>query len=396
MGAAATRSLASSGVSVAVVAPPEPSVDDPTGGPYGAHYDVARLSWIHHADEVETELARRSTNAIAEIEAYADEPIYARAGSLLVVESGLDEAKVAAAIAEVGSGTVESLSPAEAAARFPELAIPPGATVLFEPPPSGYFNPRQLVAAQLRAAVRDGAEQFLTAAIDVTDGTVTLRDGREIRGEKVLVAAGAYVNTPGLLPRPVALRKKTETVLMARVGPAEARRLGSLPPVIYALTDPMVEDIYTAPPLRYPDGSMLLKWGANSLIDTWVDTLDETNAFYRRDSVSTDEVVDVMAPSMFRFYPGLEVESYSTLRCVVAYSGHGFPYIDAIEPGRLYLAAGGNGHSAKWSAALGQLAGSLVLNDAWVDPLPQDKFRVQWAGEVDSWAGKDLLSTRRS
>ena len=69
----------------------------------------------------------------------------------------------------------------------------------------------------------------------------------------------------------------------------------------------------------------------------------------------------------------------------------GFP----IEPGKLYIAAAGNGHSAKWSASLGELAASLVLNDEWVDPLPGDLFRVQWAGEVTSWAGKELLSTRR-
>ena len=104
---------------------------------------------------------------------------------------------------------------------------------------------------------------------------------------------------------------------------------------------------------------------------------------------------DAMASSMLRTYPGLDVEAFHTVRCVVAYTGHGMPYIDIVEPGRLYLATGGNGHSAKWSAALGDLAASLVLNDEWIDPLPRDRFRIQWAGEIDSWAGKELLSTRR-
>ena len=129
-------------------------------------------------------------------------------------------------------------------------------------------------------------------------------------------------------------------------------------------------------------------------MDRWVETPEIIDAWYR--SGADAGAIDLMAPSMLATYPGLDVERFHTMRCVVAYTGHGFPYIDAIDPGRLYIAAGGNGHSAKWSAALGKLAASLVLNDEWSDPLPQEKFRVQWAGEVDSWTGKDLLSVRRS
>lgn len=391
MGAAAARYISREDLSVAVVAPPEP----PPGseGPYGAHHDVSRLAWLHHPDDDETELSRRSLEAIDDVEALADRRVFSRSGHLFIAEDGLEPDRVAAAEAAATTGAIELLDGEDAAGRFPGLAIPDAARVMWEPPPSGYFDPRELVASHLRAAVRSGAEHFRSPAAHIDDRLVTFRDGRTISARKVLVANGAYVNTPGLLPRPVALRLKTETMLMAEIPPAEAARLASLPPITYALHDPAVADVYTAPPLVYPDGRVLLKWGANTVLDRWVSTPEEIDAWYR---ITEDaEAIELMAPSLLRTFPGLDVSAFHTMHCVVAYTGHGMPYVDIIEPGKLYIAAGGNGHSAKWSAALGRLAASLVVNDGWVDPLPAERFTVQWDGEVDTWAGRELLAESR-
>lgn len=393
IGAAAARHLSEAGASIAVIAPPEPAGDNALG-PFGAHYDVARLTWVHHIDPDETELARRSIAAIDEIEAFSDRPIFSRSGHLLVIEAGLDPERVAAAEAAAASGAMELWSVEKAQRRFPAISIPSGANVMWEPPPSGWFDPRELVAAQLRAAIQSGAERFSSPAEAIDGRAVVLRDGRTVEGNKVLLANGAYANQPGLLPRPVALRLKTETVLLAEVGPREASRLGSLPPIIYALAADGVDDVYTAPPLEYPDGQLLLKWGANTVMDRWVESVEDIDAWYGTTFVP--EAVDVMSPSLSKFYPDLAIEAFHTMHCVVAYTGHGMPYIDAIDPGRLYVAIGGNGHSAKWSSALGELAAALVLNDRWVDPLPGHRFRIQWADEIDSWAGDDLLAERRS
>lgn len=391
IGASAARRLSTEGASVAVIAPPEPTTEDHPG-PFAAHHDVSRLSWTHHADEVETELARRSVAAIDGIESLADRTIYSRSGQLFVAEPGLEPDRVAAAEAAVSRGQMERLSAADAMRRFEGLSIRGDAVVMLEPAPSGWFDPRELVAAQLRGTVRNGGQVFLSPAIGIDGTSVSLRDGRVIEAHKVLVAAGAYANTPGLLPRPVAMRLKTETVLMAELDEPEAERLSALPPIIYALEDPHVEDVYMAPPLRYPDGSMLLKWGANTTMDRWVTGRDEIDAWYRHGGAG--DAVERMSPSLLRTFPGLAVSRFRTVRCVVAYTGHGLPYVDVIEPGRLYIAVGGNGHSAKWSAGLGDLAASLVLNDRWTDSLPAERFRVQWEGEVDVWAGKDLLADR--
>tara|TARA_Y100000310_G_scaffold38487_2_gene36081 strand:- start:370 stop:585 length:216 start_codon:yes stop_codon:yes gene_type:complete len=70
------------------------------------------------------------------------------------------------------------------------------------------------------------------------------------------------------------------------------------------------------------------------------------------------------------------------------------PYIDALVPGKVYLAIGGNDRSAKWADPLGALAASLVEAGEWVDPLPADRFRKLYAGEVVEWAGRELLTAR--
>jgi len=55
---------------------------------------------------------------------------------------------------------------------------------------------------------------------------------------------------------------------------------------------------------------------------------------------------------------------------------------------------GGHGRSAKSADPLGALAASLVANDRWVDPLPADRFRVMYEGEVEAWPCRDLLAER--
>ena len=54
---------------------------------------------------------------------------------------------------------------------------------------------------------------------------------------------------------------------------------------------------------------------------------------------------------------------------------------------------GGNGHSAKWSPALGGLAAGLV-EGAWDDTMPRHAFEVVFEGDETTWEGRDLWSER--
>ena len=93
-------------------------------------------------------------------------------------------------------------------------------------------------------------------------------------------------------------------------------------------------------------------------------------------------------------YPGLRVKKWHTNRCVITYTPHGLPYIDALVENKVYAAIGGNGRSAKWADPLGALAASLVAEENWKDSLPSDRFRVIFEDEETDWVGRKLLKER--
>ena len=395
IGASAARHLAEDGLDVAVVAPLEPTDLAAHTGPFGAHYDETRLSRTVQRGAVEAELARRARAAVASIEGFADRPVYTGSGHLFVSRPEDDEG-MGEAVLNMPDG-VEVLDGAALAGRYPSIEFQPGMVGFLEPGTGGLLSPRALVAAQLRAATAAGSHVFTSSAVGVASdaiSTITLADDTLVRSRKVLVATGAFTNGTGLLERPLALRMKTETVLLAELGEAEARRLADLPPMHYGVRDRGVGDVYTAPPATYPDGSVLLKWGANTIHDRWIEGPGAIADWYRHGD--SDASIGLMRPSMEATYPGLEVLGWLTHRCVVTYTGHMLPYIDTVIPGRLYLAIGGNGRSAKWSDPLGALAASLVSADEWVDPLPAERFEARYDGEVDVWPGRDLLVEQRS
>ncbi len=85
IGASATRHLAQSGASVAVIAPPEPAnPQKPHTGPFGAFHDVSRLSRKLYLGEVETELSRRTEAAQPIIERFSDTQVFSGPAHLFV------------------------------------------------------------------------------------------------------------------------------------------------------------------------------------------------------------------------------------------------------------------------------------------------------------------------
>jgi sarcosine oxidase len=333
---------------------------------------------------------------MASIEAFSDRSVFTGPGHLFVSRPEDDEG-MGETVRNLPPGHgVDTLDESALAERFPAMRLQPGMVGYQEPAAGACLNPRALVAAQIRAATAAGAHVVTAPAVAVSTeatSTVTLDDGSRIECRKVLLATGAFTNGSDLLGQPLAMRMKTEIVLLAELDEDEADRLANLPPMHYAIRDDSVADIYTAPPTAYPDGSVLFKWGVNTIRDRWVGSPAEIADWYRNGD--SDASIPMIRPSMEATYPGLEVLGWRTHRCVVAYTGHGLPYIDTLVPGQVYLAVGGNGRSAKWADPLGALAASLVASGAWVDPLPADRFRMRFEGEVEVWACRDLLIDRR-
>ncbi|MDQ3248360.1 MAG: FAD-binding oxidoreductase, partial [Chloroflexota bacterium] len=244
----------------------------------------------------------------------------------------------------------------------------------------GYINPRSLVRAQLQIAAGQGATIIRDVVVRVEQSTqavtVTTQTGEKFTAARLLIANGAYTNSFGLLPHPLALRIKSETTLHARVPPDEAERLGAMPTVVYEIESPTLDGIYLAPPIRYPDGNDYIKLGCDTIADKILPDLAAMNAWMQQGD--SDVVADDIRDALLAIMPGLQARSFASKRCLVTYTPHRKPYIDQLDE-RLFIATGGNGSSAKCSDTLGYLAAGLLLDQPWPDDFDRHEFRVLYA-----------------
>lgn len=395
IGASATRHLCKAGLSVAVIAPPEPDSPISHRGPFGAYYDVSRSSRTLYVDPVELELSRRAQAANPEIEDHSNEKVFFGEGHLLVAKREDYEELFTLFEDPSHSHLAEILDAEGLRKKWPELCFPPDYLGLYELDCTGILNPRKLVEAQLSAVTSYGGKIFSSAAknLEIKNNCfIELEDGSVLEANKVLISAGAWSNSSGLLPRPLALRMKTETVLLAEVDSDESERLAKLPAMHYEISDAAAADIYAVPPQVYPDGRTLIKWGANTLADTWIEDAESINHWYRQGD--SDQIIDSVKASMERTYPEIKVKDWHTNRCVITYTTHGLPYIDSLVDNQVYVAIGGNGRSAKWADPLGALAASLTIANHWVDPLPASRFEAVFDNQPTNWVGRRLLKQR--
>jgi sarcosine oxidase len=264
---------------------------------------------------------------------------------------------------------------------FPFLDFPDEYSVIHEPAPAGYINPRDLIRAQLSCASQNGASIVRETAIRIRKtpgegyGIETDAGGRHT-AHKVVIAAGAFSNCYELLEKKLAFQPETESVLLGRVSDEDGARLAQAPTVIYLIDDPEIWDAYMTPPIRYPDGHFYVKLGANSAYDTKPTTLDAMGQWFRNGD--SDRSMDAMARALRSLWPGLEFLSMETRRCILCRTPNGYPILDEVDDG-LVVAAGGNGGCAKNSDALGCLASGLTSGRAWPPELPRDLFKAQYA-----------------
>ena len=386
LGAAATRYLAQAGLRVVVIGPTETdTVQNSTTAVYASHYDEGRIGMRLHRDLIWHQLAADSLAAYPALETESGIRFHDPRGGLFAAAAGRRHSRMAAAgvIAAAGAISFTSLTAKTAAALFPMLQFPPDSALLHEGPPAGVINPRALVRAQLATA---GAARLPHIAIALHAApqavTVTLDNGQTVTADRVLVAAGPYTNSHQLLPRKLALRIKSETILFARLDPGAEAPYAAMPVVSYAIDDPIISDIYLLPPLRYPDGATYVKIGANTVYDQTLTSRDARNRWI--ENGAGDLAHAALRRALSALLPDLPVTAWHTGRCLITYTGHGKPMIDAVCD-RIYVAAGGNGTGAHLSDALGRLAADRVQG-RWNATLPQTAFRAQFADEV-GWAG---------
>ena len=377
VGSAAAKYLSASSRRVAIIGPDEPTEWCTHPGPFSSHYDQGRITRVLDPDPVWALLAKRSISEYGGIERASGIAFHHPAGVLRVAPSGLDklDRDEMTDIAAVGRGfqvEFEVLEPPGVRDACPQLHFPDGHAGMLEKGGAGYVNPRALIEAQVRISAVQGTSVIrgTIAAIRLTREVVELHTdgGDTYQARKVLVATGAYADQ--LLDRRLDLRLIARTILLAELPEVEAARLRDIPAVLYRLNQtPTVESIYMVPPVRYPDGKPYLKIGGLHSPSLTLGSHAELHQWFSGGSHVAEARVEVEALKdvLLSLVPKLEATAFHYKPCVTAYTEGNYPVIDTLEPGRLFVAAGGCGASAKSSNEIGRLAAVLVQNDEWTD-----------------------------
>ena len=267
MGAPCARYLAEAGAAVALVAAPEPLVKARAQGPFGSHYDTARITRRLASDPDWAQLSGRSIARYAEIEARSEQRIYREVGALM---AGPEEGAMAPFMSRVHA-VAEGLAPVPDAlgtcAVWERLgfALPCGSDARFEARHAGWIDPRAMRDAQIALAQDAGARVLPQAVVARDGGRVTLADGSEIEGAQVVVATGPHAGSDGLLPRSPNMTVWARTIAFARLSDrGRCRGSGSRCPRSSSCRKGGTTTSMSCPPVRYPDGHLYLKIGGQT------------------------------------------------------------------------------------------------------------------------------------
>ena len=376
IGSAAARYLSTSGESVALVGPDEPTDWATHQGVFSSHYDQGRITRILDGNLVWGTLAKRSIAQYRDLETRSGIDFYEPVGVVQVGPHGS-----LAATTAVGStlqADFASHSSKQFRAIHPAFHFPADCDCLLEGGVAGYVNPRLLVAAQVAVAQQQGAtvirETVTAVSAHPTHLDIHTDGGQRLQAKKVLVAAGAY--SSGVLPQPLPLIRKPRTILLAEVSGAELERLRHIPAVIYypGLPNSELVDTYMLPPIAYENGRFYLKIGGDMRDLVPADSDNTLRDWFNRGGSQRE--ADALRQVMEAILPGLKADSYHHKPCVVSYREPKYPIIDTILPGQLVVATAGCGAAAKSSDEIGRLGAELLQTGVWQDSLDGSLFQV--------------------
>ena len=363
IGSAAGRYLSQGSDRVVLIGPDEPEGDwREHDGVFASHYDQGRITRALDSTIEWAIWAQRSIAAYPMLEAASGIRFYYPCGGIQVglARSSADGYIPRTERVALHLGTeYQRYAGSEFRAVCPALNFSDDFTVLYEPTIAGYINPRELIAAQLTVAQKQGATVVRETVTDLDPQAdsvaITTDGGQVIRAKRVLVAAGAWTEfltgfDLGLIPTP-------RTILLAKVDAAEAERLKNMPSIVFyeGLANPHLSGVYLLPPIRYPDGNIYLKLGGKLHDINVPQSVEELQAWFHTDGSKLE--AQELERELFKIVDNLKAESLHVKTCVVTNqrAGH-LPIIKEIVLGQIVVATAGCGSAAKSSNELGRLA----------------------------------------
>ena len=380
---------------VCVVGPDEPAERKSHQGVFASHYDQGRITRVLDPSPLWGQLARESIKRYSQIESESGVGFHHRVGCLRATDIAERVVQVDDCAAEFAPPH-QRLDAAGCRAVYPFLRFSDEFVAWDEKGDAGYINPRQLIEAQLTVAQARGATVIreIVSGLDWRDDAVDIgtREGGRYRARKVLLTAGGYTNT--LLRRKLDLPTKSHTILLAELPPDEVKRLSAMPSIISSFRHPSVESLYMLPPVVYPDGKTYIKLGPSGWNEEFFDaTRDDSELLPWFQSDGSALTAADLKTALHRMIPALNARSHSTAPCLITYSAHGNPYIDALEDGRAYVTTAGNGMGAKSSDEIGRIGAMLCATGEWRSDLKRDDFRAVY-GRRRSKIGCGLVLQR--
>jgi sarcosine oxidase len=273
IGSAALRYLSeqTTGLRVVGIGPAEPVDWSNHQGAFASHYDQARITRVADPDPIWATLAQRAMGSYGQIEQRSHVTFHYPVGHLRITPQPAAKDDRCSTVEMIGrrlGAQIERLDGTQLHRQFPYLNLPTGAEGIVEAGGAGYINPRALVTAQLTIAAAQGARivraEVSTIAHDTTGFALRLNDGQLLHARRVLVSAHGYTNMllEPLLNHTLELVNMAHTTVYAQVAPDAVHELGAMPSVICSLVGhPVLESVYTTPPMTYPDGRVYLKIG---------------------------------------------------------------------------------------------------------------------------------------
>lgn len=367
MGAAAARHLSQVTDGIALIGPEEPANRKNHSGVFASHYDEARITRGFDGDPIWGTLAVRSLARYFEIEVASGISFYSEVGCLFSGEepiSDTDYVRRAFATASMLDLDIETVKPDAMPARFPMFALPPAHNGYFEAQNAGYVNPRALVKAQVTVAQKQGVSVLRDTAIRVNDMSshvlVETADGNSYTAEKVLVAAGGFINMSDILPRPVDMAATGRTIVFFELDEAKQALFKNMPSTI-VLADNDDDIVYILPPVRYPDGKVYLKIGGEGGKSA-ISSLSDAVSWFQSDGNLAE--VDYLTKRALSLMPNLAGAPVTSGSCVASITKTGYPYIGYTEAPNIAVLTGGNFVAAKSSDEIGRLGAQLLFDGA--------------------------------